>query len=320
MSASYDILVAGRPSVDIMFSGLDAWPALGEDIEAEGLGVCAGTWFNTPAAANRIGLRVAYVATVGNDMWSRMIRDEFEREGVPADFLAVLDRPLPGVSVALNFDCHMGFVTHWGDGGTYDDDLETRVRDVATRIDARHVHAYLDDAPALEAIARRRGMTISLDAWGGPAYSSARSVDDVLENADVVFANRAEAAAITGDEDPERALERLAARCPCVVITLGPEGAIGQADGDVRSVPADPVEVVDTTGAGDCFNAGFLAGWLGGLPLESSLTLGVICASRAVGDYGGYRGCPREPELRAIAASRGIQLPVPLPVAGGDPA
>ena len=89
----------------------------------------------------------------------------------------------------------------------------------------------------------------------------------------------------------------------------GADGAIGLSGGQVRAVPADPVIIRDATGAGDCFNAGFLAGWLGGLPLEDSLTLGVICGSRAIADIGGYRGCPREAELRAIAAARGITLP-----------
>ena len=94
-----------------------------------------------------------------------------------------------------------------------------------------------------------------------------------------------------------------------MVVKRGAAGAIGLADGLMRAVPADQVTVVDTTGAGDCFNAGFLAGWLGGLPLEESLMLGVICGSRATEDHGGYRGCPREPELRTIAAARGIALP-----------
>jgi sugar/nucleoside kinase (ribokinase family) len=93
------------------------------------------------------------------------------------------------------------------------------------------------------------------------------------------------------------------------VIKRGAGGAIGLAGGQIRAVPADQVTIRDTTGAGDCFNAGFLAGWLGGLPLEESLTLGVICGSRAIEDIGGYRGCPREAELRAIAAARGITLP-----------
>jgi sugar/nucleoside kinase (ribokinase family) len=152
-------------------------------------------------------------------------------------------------------------------------------------------------------------MTISLDAWGGPWWTSARPLSEQLAGTDVLFANEAEAAAMTGETEPSRALERLAEQCGCVAIKRGARGAIGAAGAEVYAVPVDPVELVDATGAGDAFNAGFLAGWLGGLELEASLTLGVICGSRAAGDYGGYRGCPREPELREIAAARGIALP-----------
>lgn len=292
-----------------MFSGLDALPVLGKDVEADGFGVCAGTSFNTPAAANRIGVRVAYVATVGNDVWSRMIRDEFDAEGLPTDYLEVEDRPLPGISVAFNLEGDRGFITHWGSGERYDERLRARAMEAATTVDARHLHAYVDDVPELEAIARRRGMSVSVDAWGGPAWASSRPLTEILSNADVLLANEAEAAAMTGEPETDRALEALAAHCRCVVIKRGAAGAIGLADGNRVAVPADAVEVVDTTGVGDSFNAGFLAGWLGGLALEDSLTLGVICGSRAAGEYGGYRGCPRRDELRAIAASRGIALP-----------
>lgn len=309
MSNSFDLMVAGRPSLDVIFSGLAEWPALGRDIESSRLGVCAGTSFNTPAAANRIGMRVAYVATLGNDPWSRMIREEFDAEGLATDFLEMQDRPLPAISVALNLDGDRGFVTHWGSGDAYDADLAARALDLVERIDARHLHGYVDETPELEAAARRRGMTVSVDAWGGPWWSSSRSLAETLAHADVLFANETEAAAMTGEADPWRALERAAEHCGCVVIKRGADGAIGLAGGQVRAVPADPAIIRDTTGAGDCFNAGFLAGWLGGLPLEESLTLGVICGSRAIGDIGGYRGCPREAELRAIAAARGITLP-----------
>ena len=123
------------------------------------------------------------------------------------------------------------------------------------------------------------------------------------------LANEAEACAMAGTRDPSAALELLAAHCECVVIRRGARGAVGIAGGIVREVPADPVDVVDTTGAGDCFNAGFLAGWLSGLPVEHSLTLGVICGTGAVTDFGGYRGCPRGADFRAIAAVRGIDVP-----------
>jgi sugar/nucleoside kinase (ribokinase family) len=151
-------------------------------------------------------------------------------------------------------------------------------------------------------------MTLSLDTFDGSWFSSTRPLEEVLANADVLFANEAEAAAMAGTDDLGSTLERLAGFCPCVVIKRGGAGAAGIRDGVVVEVPAEPVDVIDTTGAGDCFNAGFLAGWLEGLDLRDALTLGVLCGSRAVTGYGGYRGCPREAEFRTLAASRGITL------------
>jgi sugar/nucleoside kinase (ribokinase family) len=309
VSGPYDLLVAGRPSVDVMFTGLREWPQLGNDIEADGFGWCAGTAFNTPAAANRIGLRVAFVATVGNDIWSDMIREEFEAEGVPTDFLQVEDRPLPGVSVSMNMDGDRGFITHWGEDAAYDEAMRIRALEVAEHVDARHLHAYVDDEPELVAAARRRGMSVSLDAWAGRWFWSATPLDELLGGADVLFANEDEATAMSGERHRSHALRKLAEHCPCVVIKCGGNGAIGMAGGEEVAVPADPVELVDTTGAGDAFNAGFLAGWLSRLELEASLTLGVICGSAVVSDYGGYWGCPLEADLREIAAARGIWLP-----------
>jgi sugar/nucleoside kinase (ribokinase family) len=306
VSSAYDLFVVGRPSVDVMFRELEQWPELGNDIQAAGVGVCAGTSFNTPAAANRIGLRVAYVAEIGTDVWSRMIRDEFEAEELSTEFLVTEDEPLPAVSVALNMHGDRGFVSHWPPG---DGRMNERALSLLGTVDARHLHAQMDDMPALEAAARAHGMTVSVDAFDGASWASPRAVAEVVEHADVLLANEAEACAMAGASDPNAALEALAAHCDCVVIRRGADGAIGTAGGDVRAVPADPVDVVDTTGAGDCFNAGFLAGWLSGLPIEHSLTLGVICGGGSVTDFGGYRGCPHEDEFRAVAASRGIDLP-----------
>jgi sugar/nucleoside kinase (ribokinase family) len=319
VSQSFDLMVVGRPSLDVIFADMPEWPALGKDIESGELGVCAGTSFNTPAAANRIGMHVAYVATLGNDPWSRLIRDEFGAVGLPTDFLEMQDRPLPAISVALNSAGDRGFVSHWGSSDDEDADLVTRALAIMERIDARHLHMYVDEAPELEAAASRRGMTVSVDAWGGPWWSSSRSLAETLAHADVLLANETEAAAMTGEADLRNALERAAEHCGCVVIKRGADGAIGLAGGQMRAVPADPVTICDTTGAGDSFNAGFLAGWLGGLPLEESLTLGVICGSRATEDIGGYRGCPTEAELRAIAAARGITLPRREASSQGEP-
>jgi sugar/nucleoside kinase (ribokinase family) len=311
VSEAFDLVVVGRPSIDLLFSGLPSWPALGHDLWAERFGVCAGTSFNTPAAANRLGLRVAYVAAVGDDPFSRIVLDEWRSEELPTDYLEVRDAPLPAISVAMNLHGDRGFLSHWGSDGSVDDDLRARATDVLGAIDARHLHGYVDEDTGLERIARDRGMTVSLDAWGGETWSADRPLEDVLANADVLFANEHEALAMTNETAAEAALERLAEVCGCVAIRRGARGAIGAVGGEVRVAGADAVEVVDTTGAGDAFNAGFLFGWLGGASLQASLSLGTVCGTATVGDFGGYRGCPREDELRRMAAARGIEVPSP---------
>src|SRR3989442_1060128 len=176
---AYDLLATGRPSVDVMFSGLPQWPELGKDIDAVDLGVCAGTSFNTPAAANRLGLRVGYVGLIGNDVWSRIVREEFDAEGLPTDFLRVADRPMPFVSVALNFDHDRGFVSYEGAHDGDDEELLSYALEVVSTTPARHLHAHAGEEPSeLSAVARERGMTVSLDAWSGPWWEAPAPLAD----------------------------------------------------------------------------------------------------------------------------------------------
>jgi len=306
----FDLLAVGRPSVDVIFSGLPEWPRLGLDVDAAALAVCAGTSFNTPAAAHRLGLRVGYVALVGSDSWSQIIVQEFEAEGLPTDFLRVADRPLRFVSVALNQDHDRGFVTFCEPAPQDDADLARRAFEVVSTVPARHFHAYAGEEPSeLTAMARERGMTVSLDAWGGPFWDTPATLSEAISGANVLFANEAEALAMTGEQDLREAIRLLAELCRCVVVKRGNRGAMAVMGGEFVDQPAESAHVLDATGAGDCFNAGFLYGWLAGKSLSDNVVLANICGSRAVEAFGGYRGCPSGNELRRIAAVRGICLP-----------
>jgi len=309
MTAGFDLLGVGHPSVDLMFSGLETWPELGRDIDAGGLGVSAGTSFNTPAAANRLGLRVGYISIVGSDVWSRLTREEYEKESLPTEFLRVVDRPMPFVSVALNQGADRGFVTYDAMTDADGEELERYALEVVSTADARHLHYYAGEPARLAEAARGRGMTVSMDAWGGPWWEEPEPLEELLPRGDVILANESEALAMTGAPDVERAMATMAELCACVVIKRGADGAIAAADGDTADAPAEPAQVVDATGAGDCFNAGFLAGWLAKLPLAECLMLGNICGARAVESFGGYLGCPRKEEFRALANAKGIELP-----------
>jgi sugar/nucleoside kinase (ribokinase family) len=202
-----------------------------------------------------------------------------------------------------------GFVTYVEDAGVDDRELGRIAAEVVSSRVGRHLHLYADAEPHLPKLAHAAGMTVSLDASDGPWWDPAAPLETVLEHADVVFANGAEAVAMTGAPDVETALALLAEHAACVVIKRGADGAIGRWGDQTASSPAEPVQTVDTTGAGDCFNAGFLYGWLRGVPLGEALTIANICAGGAVTAFGGYRGCPREAAMLRIAASRGVTVP-----------
>lgn len=305
--ADYDLVVVGRPSVDITFIGLEAWPELGRDVDADGLGWGAGTSFNTPASANRLGLRVAYISAVGTDVWGRFLLEEFEREGLSTEFLTVVDEPLPWVSVGMNLGPDRGFVTYADPAEGVEADMRRRAMELVSSGRVRHLHGYISQEEAeLARAARDRGMTVSLDAWGGPWFEVDAKPDKVLPLADVVLANESEAMAMIGAGDLDAAIGALAELCRLAVVKRGSEGASAVVGGRRIDVPTQAVVPVDTTGAGDCFNAGFLYGWLHGLRPEICLGLGNLCAGAVVRAFGGYRNCPTEPELLSMARTWGI--------------
>jgi sugar/nucleoside kinase (ribokinase family) len=104
---------------------------------------------------------------------------------------------------------------------------------------------------------------------------------------DLLFANEDEVLQLTGRTDLQVALDELATKVPTLVITKGPDGAIGVEDGEYISIPAAPVaKVIDTTGAGDLFAAGFLAARCRGASLERCLWTGAIAAGEVIKHYG----------------------------------
>jgi sugar/nucleoside kinase (ribokinase family) len=116
---------------------------------------------------------------------------------------------------------------------------------------------------------------------------------------DILFANEAEIVRLAGTENFDSAVASVAAKVRTVVATRSEQGAVAMRSGERAAVPAEPIrELVDTTGAGDLFAAGFLAGEARGLPLERSLRLGAICAAEAIQHY----GARPEANLGALAA------------------
>lgn len=118
---------------------------------------------------------------------------------------------------------------------------------------------------------------------------------------DILFANHIELAALTGHDDFHAGIDALKDKVPLLVVTRSEQGAVAATGGELFEVPAEPVErVVDTTGAGDLFAAGFLHGHVNGRPVAECLRLGAICAAEVISHY----GARPEADLQALAAAR----------------
>ncbi|MDP9056558.1 MAG: adenosine kinase [Pseudomonadota bacterium] len=140
------------------------------------------------------------------------------------------------------------------------------------------------------AAARRAGRKIAFSL--SDAFVIARHGDDFRKliasgEIDLLFANEAELAALTGLDDVDAAIAELAPQLPVLVVTRGAMGAVAVSAGERADVPAHAVaQVIDTTGAGDLFAAGFLFGHVRGKPLAECLTMGAICAAEIISHYG----------------------------------
>jgi sugar/nucleoside kinase (ribokinase family) len=312
-----DILVVGEINPDIVISDEDPVPVFGEVERVVGSVVMtvgsSSAIFACGAA--RLGLRVAFVGVVGDDAFGRFMLDAMAERDVDVSACTV-DRTRPtGATVILTSGRDRAMLTAMGSIGAFDVDAVPPL--LLAR--ARHIHSggfYLqqtsrDRLPAFFAKARARGVTTSFDTNWDPTERWNGGVIDMLRSADVFFPNEAEATRIAGVDDVEAAARALAVAGaegradggPIVVVKRGAAGAIAcRAGAELVRVTAMPVDPLDTTGAGDSFNAGFLRGWLDGGSLADSLELAAACGALSTARVGGVDGQPTLAEARAAVA------------------
>ncbi|HHX45556.1 MAG TPA: sugar kinase [Chloroflexi bacterium] len=309
MATPYDLLIVGELSVDIIVRCAGP-PRFGQvEQVVEDIALCAGSSSAIAAAsAARMGLRVLFASRVGPDLFGRYMIDVLQEVGV--DTMGVRTDPAvkTGVTIVLSRDQDRAMLTYPGSiAAVAPDDV-----DPAWYGAARHLHAASPflltglrrSLPDMMHRARSAGMTVSLDTNWDP--NERWDVADLLAATDVFLPNANEACAIAGHDDLDAAIDALATRVPLVVVKCGADGAIAASGAERFQAPAYPVPVVDTTGAGDTFDGGFIAAWLRGEPLERCLQLGCACAAGAVSQPGGMTGQPTwEEAMRTVMAHAG---------------
>lgn len=309
-----DVLVLGEINPDVIVRGVDVPVQFGQVerlVNAIDLVIGSSSVIFACGAA-RLGLRVAFVGVVGDDAMGRFMLDAMVAHGVEVSACRV-DAAVPtGASVILVGDADRSILTA---PGTIP---HLRDADVPEALvgRARHLHVgsvFLLDRlrPKLAerfAAARRAGSTTSFDCNWDPRDTWDGGLARILGETTVFLPNRNEATRITGRETIEDAVLALASMGPQVVaVKCGAEGALaGEPDGTITRVPAIAVETVDTTGAGDSFDAGFLAAWLAGRPVRHCLALGVACGSLSTRGVGGTATQPTLAQAESAARAAGL--------------
>lgn len=300
----YDVIVSGAYFFDLIFTGLPQMPELGKEIFGTGFDVLPGGTFNTVIALHRLGIRVGWHTEFGSDFFSGYIMQMARDTGLDDALFQVHDHPWVNISASLSFAEDRAFVT-------YTDSYQPRqLPDLAqhlTRCLLLPVLYLNDDLIPASQQARARGGMVYMDCAETDISIQDPAVRRALAAVDVFAPNAKEALQFTGAATIEEALDQIAALVSTVVIKLGPEGAIARQGSETVRVPALPVQVVDTTGAGDCFNAGFVLGHLRGEPLERCLYLGNIVGGLSTMARG-TRGVPTAADVDRILES-GFQPP-----------
>ena len=295
-----DLITAGEAFDDFVFHGLARLPKPGEEIKTDRcVRSPGGGALITAVAAARLGLRCGMIGGLSREA-RRVLRDEgihvwnLKRRGEPS-----------AISIAMSTRQDRAFVTFNGMHAR----LPGRIRVSLAGVRARHVHlAFCPGTcrpwvPVVRSL-RRRGIGSSWDFGWNPALRRDPDFWSLATAVDYLFVNRDEAVAYARTRDLARALDRWRVAPRYVVVKLGAHGSRIVGGGIDIGAGSVPLRVVDTTGAGDAFNAAFLAARLGGLDLPAALTRANRVGALATRRPGGIAGLPKRGLTPSATLSR----------------
>ncbi|MCQ3930172.1 MAG: hypothetical protein DPW16_06900 [Chloroflexi bacterium] len=306
MFPHFDVVCIGDYFFDLIYTGLPEFPELGREIYSQDVTSTGGAMFITTTSLRRLGVKVGWPAIFGTDSYSHFVKELAQQEGIDLSLIKEIPCPYRRITTSLPLQGERAFVTYVDQEPEERDTHRLHSLDKCT-FDHLHVGGLhtLEQLPDLLKIAKERDATTSTDCQDVPQlYRSSCEWRELLRHVDIFMPNMREAMMITHREDARDAVRRLLEWVNIAVVKDGANGAwVGRAD-EIIHVPAFKTgTVVDTTGAGDCFNAGFLYGYLiEKAPLDQCLRYGNICGGCSVTGVGGATAAPTHEQLLAHIA------------------
>jgi len=301
------VLVVGEINVDLVFKGLGGAPVPGQEALAEDMLMTPGSSSMICAMGlARLGDAVSFHGVLGDDPWGNYCLDALREAGIDTGSLRPDAALRTGVTVSLSTAQDRSLVTYAGAIASL------RADDVSDALlaQADHLHVssfYLQEAlrPHCKALFERAtaaGLTTSLDPGFDPRRIWGVDLIDTLQAVDLFLPNEDELLAVSGRDSLSDALHALVNGRTRTVVKRGRLGCVTLEDGGLLNVPAYDVDAIDSTGAGDSFDAGFLHAWLRDMALHDCLRWGSACGSLSTRGIGGTTRQATETEALALLA------------------
>jgi sugar/nucleoside kinase (ribokinase family) len=293
----FDLLIIGEINPDIILRGTDIVPVFGQVekmVDAADLTIGSSSVI-TACGAARLGLKVAFVGVVGDDIYGRYMLDAMQERHIDTSHCLIDPTLQTGFTVILaKPDGDRAMLTYSGAISA----LKPEQIDPELLKQTSHLHVgsyFLLDSlraglPDLFSLAQAQNVTTSLDTNWDPQEKW--QVEGILPHCDVLLPNAAEAQRLANRDTLEESLTVLAEIVPTLAVKLGAEGGLVRQGDEVVKKRPFPVKIIDTVGAGDSFNAGFFYGYIKQWPLTKSLQLALACGSLSTQAAGGTTAQP----------------------------
>lgn len=288
-----ELLVIGELNVDLILNQIDGFPKIGTEILADRMNLTLGSSSAIMAAnASAIGVDTYFCGLIGSDDFGSFIIKSLESKGVATDFIQKTTEHQSGITVVMNYGQDRANVTYCGamEALTYSkipwEDLK----------EFKHLHlsnffiqkGIRRDIVNIFEMAKSLGLTTSLDLQWDPENRWDFDYKSCLKFVDVFMPNEAELKALTQSETLEKALEAIAPYANISAIKLGDQGSLAVFNGTQISATAyTNANPIDTIGAGDSFNSGFIKKFINGSSIEDCLKYGNLMGALSTTAAGG---------------------------------
>ncbi|MFX1565100.1 MAG: carbohydrate kinase family protein [Promethearchaeota archaeon] len=303
----------GDANVELVFSPLEKMPRFGQEVVVSDLHFrAAGSAANFALCSASLGVKTGFAGKLAVDSFGEVVLKAFRKADVDTRCLQLVEDSTTGVTAAMiRKNGERGFITYQGTIA----ELETKALERCLQTDTppRWVHLagyhLLKSlrgklAKKLLKLAQARGATTSLDTGWDPDNWSTRTVEEVLDllhYVDVFFPNAAEVNALTGESTPRKgAVKLLGSGARSLVVKLGAKGCLLATKTDQHLVPGFEVPVVDTTAAGDAFDAGFAVSMISGATMGRAAVFANAVAALRVSRHSGQSLFPTLQETSAF--------------------